>query len=333
MMTRQRTALVLIVLATALLATAALPRSLRARPGIQAGTYSDLYLPLAWRNASADDLRSAPAVTLTPTWTPAPTGTPTPTSPPTITPTPSATPTATEVLPTGRIHGLMLYDGEPMAAGFGLPLTPQIELRKRVSGEWETVANTVTEEGGTFEFVNPPPLAPGEVYQVWWRNDPEEAISADLWVHRWWSRLIASFGDGTDVDVGVFELGDLTYVFPCHDCHRTLPITFKWNPRANKKEVYRWSLFKECGTVEARHKAYRTQSLGHAREYTLDVPPPGFMYDELYCWYIFIEDGENGTGWPYYDWRTKFLSQPPLSWPKPFGQYALRLWEGLAMGR
>ncbi len=266
--------------------------------------YSDLYFPLCMKSLEVDDLPTARVVT------PAPTDEPTRTATATFTPTATATPEPTEILPTGRIHGRMTLEGEPMPAGMGLPLTPQIELRRRVAGEWETIANTVTHEGGTFEFVDPPPLGPGEVYQVMWRNDVE--TGSDLWLHRWWSQFVAEFGDGTDVDVGVFELADLTYKFPCHDCHRSLPITFEWFPRSNEPEIYRWSLFKGCGDPDDRVNAYRTQSLGHASEYTLSAPPSGFKYDTVYCWYIFIDDGHNGTGWPFHAWRTAFLSLPPV---------------------
>lgn len=282
------------------------------------GTYQDLYLPLLMRSVGPDDLPTPSIVTLTPTLTPTATGTATSTG--TVTPTPTATlpPTPTEPFPTGRIHGRMTFNGEDMAPGFGYPGFPQIELWRQTAGQWETIANTVTEEGGRFQFVDPPPLEEGQVYQVVWRNDLESGLGADLWLHRWWSRSVAEFGDGTDVDVGVFEMADLTYGFPCHDCHRSLPITFQWNPRENESEVYRWSLFKECGHPEKRHEAYRTQSLGHASEYTLEAPPPGFKYDEVYCWYIFIEDGVNGTGWPFHAWRTAFLSLPlELNWLDP----------------
>jgi hypothetical protein len=284
--------------------------------------YRDLYLPLVWRSVTIGDLSGPVAVTLTPSSTPLPTGTKTPT--PTITPTP----TATEIIPTGRIHGKMTTEGEPLAAGFGLPGFPQIELRRQVAGEWETVANTVTHDGGVFEFVDPPPLAPGETYQVWWMNDIDAGLGADLWVHRWWSKKIAAFGDGTDVDVGTFELADLRYKFPCHDCHRSLPITYEWFPRDHDTEVYQWRLFKDCGNLEDRPNAYRTQSLGYIDEYTLSSPPPGFVYDTTYCWYIWIDDGANGTGWPFHAWRTAFLSLPP---PLDLiqGEYALLLTRGL----
>lgn len=285
--------------------------------------FADLFIPLVFRGVTLAELPTPPlGATLTPT------SPPTATATPTDIPTATATPTPTEVRPTGRIHGHMTVDGQPMAAGFGVPPYPQIELHKRVSGEWERVVSTVTTEGGAFEFLNPPALGPGEVYRVVWLNDVDTGFGSDIWVHRWWSRNVAVFGSGEDIDIGTFELADLRYLSPCHDCHQTLPITYKWSARANKSDVYRWRLYKGCGSLEDRYNFYETQSLGRATEYTLNSPPPTYTYDTTYCWYIFISDGENGTGWPFHTWRTAFLSGASL-WPAD----RLRLCPGLPFCR
>lgn len=286
-----------------------------------------VFLPLSWLGVARDGLPTAPAAvpmasatatvppTEPPTAAPAsPTATEAPpTEPPTATDTavpPTAEPTPTPKTPaaTGRITGRLTDKGKPMSEGFGEPGNPQIELRKQAGGGgWVKVANSVTDRNGAFAFENPPALAPGEVYRVWWNNPTEDG--ADLWVHRWWSRDITAFGDGSDVDVGVFELADLKLTQPCHDCLQTAPITFEWRARDHASESYRWSVFDGCGDVENRATAFRTASLGRKTQYT-SSPPPGFRFDARYCWYVLIEDGRNGTGWPFHDRRVQWCSSP-----------------------
>jgi len=280
-----------------------------------------LFLPLAWNDASRANLEpiATAEATEVSTEVPSATATQTVSVPPTYTPLPTATPTATPPPVPSYIRGVIKAEGEPLPPGYGAPFSPQIELRlcegfsehECVSDEWEVMDHAVTTDGGRFVFENPLPLEDGDAYQVWWRNGRDEDYEGvELFLHRWWSRPITSFGPGDDVDVGVFEVADLKYRAICHDCAQSLPIVFKWDARKNKAEQYYWSLFKGCGNLENRYGAYRTKSLGHASEYELTAPPPGFRLNEKYCWYIFIEDGENGTGWPYHDWRVTFLPTP-----------------------
>lgn len=307
-----------------------------------------VFLPLVWLSVDRESLptvAAAPPSTLRPTAvdptaTPSPTATESaPTAPATV--APSATPTASTIPPTdvptdpptdvptptpktpaatGRIRGRLTDKGKPMAEGFGEPGFPQIELeRKGSSGLWVKVANAVTDAAGAFAFVNPPALEPGEAYRVRWNNPIEDG--ADLWLHRWWSRDIVSFGDGKDVDAGVFELENFKLTAPCHDCLQTGAISFEWQGRDHASEIYRWSVFDGCGDVENRAKAWRTPSLGRATRYVTS-PPPGFNHDARYCWYVFIEDGRNGTGWTFYDHRVTWCSSPETC----RGQRALQDW-------
>lgn len=289
-------------------------------PSVDAGAQpslpgaSPIFLPLTWRGVSRTDLplaptaaaTPAPAATATPTATAAPTDTPT--IPPTTTPFPTYTPTA--VAQTGRIHGRLTVEEQPAPPGLGLPGQPQIELRRRAGGAWTTVARTTTDAGGRFEFLNPPALGEGEVYQVWWINNIEDVIQgSELYLHRWWSAEIDHFGPGDEVDVGVFEIADLHLLQPCNDCGQSLPITFKWQPRRHASERYRWSLFADCSNRNDRPNSYRTASLGRGSEYNLLSLPPGFRLGRN-CWYIYIEAGANGTGWSLDASKIIFLPTP-----------------------
>ncbi len=303
----------LLVTGGALLALLWLPPAAAHQPTANGGEFQ-VYLPLAVQLDTKFNLIRPP--TVAPTTTPEVTATATVTAtplPPTATASPSATaipPTATPVPTsepeTGTIRGRYTENGEPLPAGYGADGLPQIELQRCAGGECEVVANTISQEGGILEFVNPPALEPGQAYQVVWANEP--GLSYDGFLHRWWSRRITTFGDGSDVDLGDMEVGNLVLTDICHDCGQSLPITFKWDTRPPQSEVYRWSLFRACGNYAERPNAYRTESLGHRGQYTLNTPPRGFRLDEKYCWFIQIEDSQRGTGWSYYDWRVTFLS-------------------------
>jgi len=289
----------------------------------QAPLFQDLYLPLAWQNASRDDLPIVPtALPPTPTrfvepptptvppptdTAPPPTDTPEPAA--TETPSPEPTPTATPKEPavTGTIKGKLTKNGEPMP-GMG-ENGPQLELRvRRASGAWEKVASALTDDDGAFAYVNPPALEVGETYQVRWDNPIEEgAGGADGWLGRWFSKPITVFGDGGDVDVGVWEMADLDLSKPCHDCLQTAPITFEWRARSHRRDVYRWALFEGCGRIDRRADAWNSNALARNTSYTTS-PPPGFDYDVKYCWYVRIEDATSGWGWPFYDRRVTFCS-------------------------
>jgi len=308
----------LLTLASALVLGLWSQRHSSAAPPAQDGQYR-AQLPLALQGVAVGDLplpvtpvATATAVVPTDTNVPSPTASAT-VVPPTDTPElptapPTEVPTPTEEVHTGRIHGAYTLNGKPLPPGYGADGLPQIELQRCLGSDCEKVARTVSQEGGTFEFVDPPALDPGAYYQVWWVNYP--GLAYDAFVYRWWSRKVVEFGNGEDVDLGTMEIGDLKLKAICHDCAQTLPITFKWDARPHAGDVYRWSLFKNCGDYEDRRNAYQTQPLGHAQEYTVNVPPPGFHLDEKYCWFIHIEDGQNGTGSSYYHWRVLFMRQP-----------------------
>jgi hypothetical protein len=301
----------------ALAVTAQASRQTAAQPGAPDGPR--VYLPLAVHAVSAERLPTPAAATpLAPTATRRPTETPV-TPPPTFTPLPTWTPEPTEPPVPSLIEGHIVFDGDPLPEGFGSPGGPQIELRlcESEGGQpcplegWRRAAAAMTDKAGRFAFRSPPPLTEGQLYQVWWVNDDTpDAWGDSRFLNRWWSRVVDAFGPGDTVDLGTFDVTDLKYKFPLHDMLHSLPIPFRWTARSNRHEKYRWSLFRGCGDIANREKAYRTPLLGHASDYELTAPPPGFRLEEKYCWYIFIEDGSNGTGWPFFDWRITFLPTP-----------------------
>ncbi len=274
-----------------------------------------IYLPFLARAVSLAELPVAPTVVATQpppppsaTATTAPTATEEPTEAPTASPTPKPSPTTKR--PTGRITGRIVADGKALDDGYGDDGLPQIELRlDRGDGDWRKVARAIIEGGdGRFVFQDPPALAEGQRYEVWWINPPPP-VGADIFLDRWRSRTLTSFGDGTDVDLGSFEVADLKLLSICNDCLQTAPIEFKWQARSRATEIYRWALFDGVSpSIEARNQAYLSEPLGRKTSYT-SGPPPGHDFDTRYRWYVRIEDTVNGGwGWSYYAWRVTWCS-------------------------
>lgn len=317
----RRLAAAVVALALASAASVGLLRAAAPESPAQAPT-DDLktYLPLTLRGMTRADLVPPAAVTplVNPSATPtraAATPTDEPTSvPPTPTPEPATdtpeppTATPTEEPAKGRILGRYTVAGEPLPPGYGTEGLPQIELHRCTGAECVKVANAVSANGGTFEFLGPAPLSAGEWYQVVWLNtDP---ITGREWVYDWRSRRITEFTGAEEIDLGPMEIGNLLLREPCNDCHQTLPITYKWDTRDNTRDVYRWSLINQCGDPTLRVNAWQSQPLGHRDTFTLSSPPPGFRLDTRYCWFVYIEDGTRGTGTSYEQYVTAFLTPP-----------------------
>lgn len=302
-------------LAAGLLALPALPPSLGPGAKVRAQALGRIYLPFLARGVSLAELPVAPTVlaTLPP---PAPSATPSPapsaTEAPTETASPTATASATPTIkrPSGRISGRITADGKPLDDGYGDDGLPQIELRlDRGDGDWRKVARAVIEGGdGRFVFINPPALAEGQHYEVWWINPPPP-VGADIFLDRWRSRSVSSFGDGGDVDLGSFDVADLKLLSICNDCLQTAPIEFKWQARNRPSEIYRWALFDGVSpSIEARNQAFLSEPLGRKTSY-VSGPPPGHAFDTRYRWYVRIEDtATGGWGWSYYAWRVTWCS-------------------------
>lgn len=279
-----------------------------------------IFMPSVWRNVDRTELPAAAEAPAGPSATRPPADTATPTTvPPTDEPTaiPTEAPSPTAIKPaTGTIRGRYVKKGEPMPPGYGADSLPQIELKLRRGGvgAWQTIANAVTVEDGAYAFVSPPALEDDQVYQVWWTNDDTIILFDDKALGKWYSRNITpdQMADGKDVDLGTVELRDLELRFPENDIHYSLPIDYRWETRDEvPTENYRWTLYKACNDLSERFPSgsHRTPSLGHRGTINISSPPQGFRMDEVYCWYIYIEDNQGrGSGWTYFRHKTKFLS-------------------------
>lgn len=256
-----------------------------------------VFLPLALHGIGVDALPTAGLVTPVPTATDEPTSTPTIYVPATLTPEPSATAT----LELGAtITGRLERDGEPLGEGLGDGIGPGLFLQHcPAEGDCAFVGRTAVDAEGRYTFRVGRPLAEGEAYQVVWWNASEQVQGfdlegADLWLGRWFSPRIEAIEEGETREMATVDLGDIKLVSPTHGTgFQGFPIPFTWDRWPGSGGRYRWSLCNCCQTKGQRDRSFQ-QSVGTATEFELAGLPPGFRYDERYCWYIHVDMGEDG---------------------------------------
>ncbi len=271
------------------------------------------YLPAIWNAVEREALPNVPTAAVpattatlpqpTPgesaTAVPSPAPTEEPTAEPTETPSPTGTPTA-EPTPAlaGSIFGRLLQEGKPVFPGTGDGLGPGLFLRHCKAGgsECSHVMRTgAWEPNGGYRFVSPPPLQPGEFYQVvWWNEDKIPDLAGDYTaIGRWFGPRITQFNGTEAVRGGDIELENVRLTAPSKGTgFQGFPIEFAWAGRSVSGESFRWAICDCCLELAQRDKTiYMTSSLGSARRYAVESLPPGVQWNVHYCWYVRIESG------------------------------------------
>ncbi len=274
-----------------------------------------IHLPLVLKGAERSDLFKPVPVTR-PSATPEPTEvlvTETPTEsatfPPTATenPTPTATPSGD-----GMIAGRLLFNREPAFEGLGIDFGPGLFLQRCTGGECEPIDKTgVVGDEGRFEFHSPPGLVAGQQYSVLWKNvELDGLFGTPDYIGRWESLPIEGYTAGTVVELPDIEIANIELLFPENDIHYTLPVEYRWTARSSApRETYVWALFRNCQEWDRQSPGdfYRSANLGHRNTYTVAAAPPRYEILEKYCWYVYVEDDESGTGWSFYRYKTLWL--------------------------
>ena len=293
-----------------------------------------VYLPALLNGTSlADDARQptstpAPALTSTPSATPVSPATsvpsPTPSRTPTATPTPTATGTPTPrptnlatttftptpgmtTIPAGRIEGQLLAAGAP-APG------QTLALRRYNSTTTETVLTTTTTSAGYYQFANPPALAQGDKYYVYFGPN----TSHPEYVHNWLGPDIVSYATGQTASGGVLNIADAPLVGPPDGGTVAFPATLTWRRRSTPTDSYRVILY----DLAAQSVLWTSDPLGYRDSLTIassaDVPhlEPGKPY---YWWLEITDSATNGNsfGAGYAARRVTFGSAPTPTIPPP----------------
>lgn len=199
----------------------------------------------------------------------------------------------------GRIVGWVTYNG---GAASGIPL----ELRFYNGSAWSPAASTTTDSTGYFAFVNQPSLAPGQAYYVRYLNS---GISQHL--SFWNTRALTSYTSGDYVEIGRFDLANITLTSPTHNSTIGLPWQFEWNMRPNTpSDSYEFNVFDYTDWSPW----WWSPPQGYRGNYTLNGIPPGFSPNTEYCWTIGVYSPDGGYGMPYYCFAVRF--QNPGSAPR-----------------
>jgi hypothetical protein len=180
-----------------------------------------------------------------------------------------------------------------------------LQLRFYNGSAWSTAANTTTGSNGYFLFSNLPGLDPGQMYYVRYLN-PGDATRLGSWSTR---ALTAYSGDY--VEIGRFDLANITLTSPNPGTTVGLPWTFEWNVRpATPSDSYEFNLL----DLRDGDPWWWTSPLGYTGNYRLNGLPPGFFGDTEYYWAVGVHSPDGGYGVSYWYYSVRLI--PPESAPR-----------------
>lgn len=209
--------------------------------------------------------------------------------------------------PPGRLYGYITEYGTP-AANITVTLefcklyryAPQPQFPPYCAEK--DIYYAATNSDGTYQFINMPTLVvTGEVgmtqtYRVEWSNS--KGISNRL--SGWKSRLVDSYAFGDQVNVGSFDIGNVTLIQPAPGATiASFPVTFTWLHRPGVSldnydfclwggmEVYPVLLYDSIGCG---------QPIGNKVSFEISSPFNGIDYGEDYWWHIGVFDATGGHG-------------------------------------
>lgn len=183
------------------------------------------------------------------------------------------------------------------ARAAGVPL----DLRFFNGTAWSTVTTRSTDATGWFCFTSPANLQAGQKYYV--RYGPQNTIPSR--VSSWLTRAISSYTAGMQVDIGDFDLADITLQSPMSGAKLSLPQQFTWNMRAGMSlDNYEFNLFDPANPSVINSSA----PLGTINSYTLSTLPAPFRANVPYGWYVGVYGPDNGYGVSYYYRSITFLN-------------------------
>ncbi len=203
------------------------------------------------------------------------------------------------IRPPKAIVGWVTYNG---GAANGIPL----QLRFYNGSAWSTAATATTDSTGYFAFVNQPSLAPGQAYYVRYLNS-----GTSQHLSFWNTRALTSYTSGDYVEIGRFDLANITLTSPSPGATVGLPWTFEWNVRPNTpSDSCEFNLL----DLTDGDPWWWTAPLGYRGNYTLNGLPPGFLNNTQYYWLVGVYSPDGGYGMSYYAYAVRLIS--PESAPR-----------------
>jgi hypothetical protein len=180
------------------------------------------------------------------------------------------------------ISGHVTENGQSAA---GVPL----ELRFFDGATWSSLATQTTNADGDFIFAGAPTLKPGQIYYVGYYNEDD---LKRLW--RWETRELITYTAGSQVEIGNFDIADITMLSPAPGATVRLPYTFVWEVRpATPSDSYEFNLY---DSQDNNPYFYTDPALGYVDYYTLASLPQGFATGTTYSWEMWVYSPDGGHG-------------------------------------
>ena len=183
--------------------------------------------------------------------------------------------------PIPGLYGRVTLNG---AAAYGILL----DLRCFNGAYWYTLAQTNTDADGNYAFKTLPSLITGQAYYVRFSNP--DRIFPD-YLSTWHTRSLTSYGAGDSVNMGEFDLANVSLVSP-NPGRAALPVTFQWASRAaTPDDSYQVELFDPSGSSD-----FITPLLGYVNSYLMKYLPDGFEQEVTYGWCVWVNGPDGGYG-------------------------------------
>lgn len=178
-----------------------------------------------------------------------------------------------------------------------------VELRRNNwdSGTYTVIASATTDGNGQFKFLGAPTLSQHQSYYVRYFNNSN---SARLFL--WETKKLPYYAAGSSINIGNFDIADITTTAPAPNATVSLPQAFTWNKRAaSPTDSYFVRYFNPSGDEFFVTEPY----LGYVNSYTLPsglLSQYGFQSGTQYGWDVGVFAADFGFGFPFYYNPVKF---------------------------
>ncbi len=200
--------------------------------------------------------------------------------------------------PPGTLYGVVLEHGAPLS---GITITLHYcreyalnYLGDRYCADQQTFYAS-TDEAGRYDFLNMPTLTTSgqlslpQTYAAFWINQPHNQGR----LSSWWSKEITTYVSGDRMNLGSFDVEDITLLSPEPEITVTLPTTFRWQPRPQLPS----DQYGICIELPRYPRVGCDQPLGYVDQFALAEAFDGIVYNVYYIWTVQVYDPSGGVGW------------------------------------
>jgi Ig-like domain CHU_C associated len=201
----------------------------------------------------------------------------------------TATITVTGGASPAGIHGRVTYQGLPLGG-----ITLSLLLLDKTTFAWSTVASTISQTDGSYEFNGLASLGSGKYYWLMYQNGQP---SNPNYLATCFSPYVTSYTSGMAVQVRDLDITNIALTSPGPGVTSALPQTFSWQRRSTSPTD---SYFVEMFDPSNQDTHVDLGPLGYVSTYTLSSLPSGFTYGTTYGWYVLFAAPDGGGGTSYY---------------------------------